>query len=64
VELRIHLIHETATILGPRPTIPCYPNLLLFDPFKPRESPETIIPELGLELLVDNAYDVRYDERN
>jgi len=40
-------IHETATILGLWPAMPCYSNLVLFDPFKPRETPETILPELA-----------------
>lgn len=40
-------IHETATILGLWPVMPCYSNLVLFDPLKPRETPETIIPELA-----------------
>src|SRR5262245_16541008 len=40
-------IHETATIMGLWPVAPCYSNLVLFDPLKPQESPETIIPELA-----------------
>ena len=33
-------IHETATIIGLWPVMPCYSNLVLFDPFKSRETPE------------------------
>jgi len=40
-------IHETSTILGLWPAMPCYSNLVLFDPFNPRESAETIRPELA-----------------
>src|SRR3989442_5432285 len=40
-------IHETATIHGLWPSMPCYSNLVLFDPFKPQETAETIIPELA-----------------
>jgi ABC-type transport system substrate-binding protein len=40
-------IHETSTILGLWPSMPCYSNLVLFDPFKPRESAETVQPELA-----------------
>src|SRR5262247_683829 len=40
-------IHETSTILGLWPAMPCYSNLVMFDPFIPRESVETIRPELA-----------------
>jgi peptide/nickel transport system substrate-binding protein len=40
-------LHETATIMGVWPAMPCYSNLVLFDPLKPRETPDTIIPELA-----------------
>src|SRR5258706_9718984 len=40
-------IHETWTILGFWPWMPCYSNLVIFDPFKPRETAETILPELA-----------------
>jgi len=40
-------IHETSTILGLWPAMPCYSNLVIFDPFKPRETAETIQPELA-----------------
>ncbi len=49
-------IHETATILGLWPAMPCYSNLVLFDPFKPRESPETIIPELAEKWSWQDGY--------
>jgi peptide/nickel transport system substrate-binding protein len=40
-------IHEVATISGLWPVMPCYSNLVLFDPLKPSESVETVIPELA-----------------
>jgi peptide/nickel transport system substrate-binding protein len=40
-------IHETATIYGMWPVTPCYSNLVLFDPFKPLETVDTIVPELA-----------------
>ncbi|MDO8478168.1 MAG: ABC transporter substrate-binding protein [Candidatus Rokubacteria bacterium] len=40
-------IHESATISGVWPVAPCYSNLVLFDPFKPLETAETVIPELA-----------------
>ena len=40
-------IHETATVFSLWPSMPCYSNLVLFDPFKPRETAETIVPELA-----------------
>src|ERR1700752_5410515 len=40
-------IHEASTILGLWPAMPCYSNLVMFDPFIPRESVETIRPELA-----------------
>src|SRR5215472_9045335 len=40
-------IHETSTILGLWPSMPCYSNLVLFDPFNPRESADTVRPELA-----------------
>jgi peptide/nickel transport system substrate-binding protein len=49
-------IHETATILGLWPAMPCYSNLVLFDPFKPRETPETIIPELAEKWSWQDGY--------
>jgi len=49
-------IHETATILGLWPVMPCYSNLVLFDPFKPRETPETILPELAEKWSWQDGY--------
>jgi peptide/nickel transport system substrate-binding protein len=49
-------IHETATIVGLWPSMPCYSNLVLFDPLKPRESPETIIPELAQRWSWQDGY--------
>jgi len=49
-------IHETATIMGLWPVMPCYSNLVLFDPLKPRETPETIIPELAEKWSWQDGY--------
>jgi peptide/nickel transport system substrate-binding protein len=40
-------VHETATISSVWPSMPCFNNLVLFDPLKPTESPETIVGELA-----------------
>jgi peptide/nickel transport system substrate-binding protein len=40
-------IHETATIATVWPASPCFSNLVIFDPFKPRESLEGIVGELA-----------------
>ena len=40
-------IHESATISGVWPVAPCYSNLVLFDPLKPRDTADTVIPELA-----------------
>jgi peptide/nickel transport system substrate-binding protein len=40
-------IHETATVSTSWPVMPCFNNLVLFDPFKPVETLDTIIPELA-----------------
>ncbi len=40
-------IHETATIGTVWPSMPCFSNLVIFDPFKALESPDTVIPELA-----------------
>jgi peptide/nickel transport system substrate-binding protein len=40
-------IHESATISGLWPVMPCYSNLVLFDPLKPQETVETVVPELA-----------------
>jgi hypothetical protein len=40
-------IHEEVTISTVWPMMPCYNNLVLFDPLKKQESLETIIPELA-----------------
>jgi len=40
-------IHEEATISTVWPIMPCYNNLVIFDPFKPQESPSTIVGELA-----------------
>src|SRR5262245_19503254 len=40
-------IHESSTISGVWPLSPCYSNPVWFDPQKPQESAETVIPELA-----------------
>src|SRR5882672_5586566 len=40
-------IHETATVSTTWPVMPCFNNLVLFDPFKPVETLDTIVPELA-----------------
>src|SRR5262249_7454035 len=40
-------IHESSTISGLWPVAPCYSNLVVFDPLKPLESADTVIPELA-----------------
>ncbi len=40
-------IHEEATIAAVWPVMPCYNNLVLFDPLKKQESLDTIIGELA-----------------
>ena len=40
-------IHESPTISTMWPAMPCFSNLVLFDPFKPVHSQETIIGELA-----------------
>jgi peptide/nickel transport system substrate-binding protein len=49
-------IHESATISGVWPVMPCYSNLVLFDPLKPLESAETIIPELAERWSWQDSY--------
>ena len=41
------LVHESATISNVWPMSPCYSNLVIFDPLKPLESADTVIPELA-----------------
>jgi peptide/nickel transport system substrate-binding protein len=41
------IIHESATVSNVWPMMPCYSNLVLFDPLKPLESVDTVIPELA-----------------
>src|SRR5207237_2249072 len=40
-------IHDSATVTGVSPVMPCYSNLVLFDPLKPYETADTVIPELA-----------------
>jgi peptide/nickel transport system substrate-binding protein len=40
-------IHEAATIAGVWPVAPCFSNLVIFDPLKPVDTAETVIPELA-----------------
>jgi len=41
------LVHESATISNVWPMSPCYSNLVIFDPLKPLDSAETVLPELA-----------------
>src|SRR4249920_3017083 len=49
-------IHETATISSVWPTMPCFNNLVLFDPLKTIESPDTIIGELAEKWSWQDGY--------
>src|SRR5438105_10191792 len=40
-------IHETSTVSTTWPAMPCFSNLVLFDPRKPQESADTVIGELA-----------------
>src|ERR1051325_4267647 len=40
-------VHETATISTVWPSSPCFNNLVYFDPFKAKETAETIVGELA-----------------
>ena len=40
-------IHETSTVSTTWPAMPCFNNLVLFDPLKQRESVDTVIGELA-----------------
>jgi peptide/nickel transport system substrate-binding protein len=40
-------IHESSTVSTTWPAMPCFSNLVLFDPLKQRESVETVIGELA-----------------
>jgi peptide/nickel transport system substrate-binding protein len=40
-------IHESSTINSVWPLAPCYSNLVIFDPLKPQETAETVVPELA-----------------
>jgi len=41
------LVHESATVSNVWPMSPCYSNLVFFNPQKPLESADTVIPELA-----------------
>jgi peptide/nickel transport system substrate-binding protein len=49
-------IHETATIATVWPASPCFSNLVIFDPFKPRESMDTIVGELAEKWSWQDGY--------
>jgi peptide/nickel transport system substrate-binding protein len=49
-------IHETATISSVWPVMPCFNNLVLFDPLKPNESPDTIIGDLAEKWSWQDGY--------
>src|SRR5437667_8400942 len=40
-------VHETSTISSVWPVMPCMNNLVLFDPLKKVEGPDTVIGELA-----------------
>jgi peptide/nickel transport system substrate-binding protein len=49
-------IHESPTISTMWPAMPCFSNLVLFDPMKPTHSVETIIPELAERWSWQDSY--------
>ena len=49
-------IHETSTISSVWPAMPCFNNLVLFDPLKPIESADTIIGELAEKWSWQDGY--------
>jgi peptide/nickel transport system substrate-binding protein len=49
-------IHETATISSVWPAMPCFNNLVLFDPLKPTESADTVIGELAEKWSWQDGY--------
>ena len=49
-------IHETATISSVWPVMPCFNNLVLFDPLKPTESADTVIGELAEKWSWQDGY--------
>ena len=40
-------IHESSTVSTTWPAMPCFSNLVIFDPLKQQESAATVIPELA-----------------
>ena len=40
-------VHEAATYSTSFPSLPCFDNLVFFDPTKPTESLDTIVPDLA-----------------
>jgi peptide/nickel transport system substrate-binding protein len=50
------IIHESATVSNVWPMGPCYSNLVIFDPLKPLESADTIIPELAEKWSWQDGY--------
>src|SRR5437763_6415084 len=49
-------IHETATVSTSWPVMPCFNNLVLFDPFKPVETLDSIVPELAERWAWQDGY--------
>ena len=49
-------IHESATISTMWPSMPCFSNLVLFDPLKPTHSVDTIIGELAERWAWEDNY--------
>ena len=49
-------VHETSTISSVWPVMPCLNNLVLFDPLKATESPDTVIGELAEKWSWQDGY--------
>src|SRR6266852_9158172 len=49
-------IHESSTISGLWPVAPCYSNLVIFDPLKPMEGVDTVMPELAERWAWQDGY--------
>ena len=50
------IVHESATVSSTWPVSPCYSNLVFFDPLKPQESVDTVIPELAERWSWQDSY--------
>jgi peptide/nickel transport system substrate-binding protein len=49
-------VHESATISNVWPMSPCYSNLVFFDPLKPHETVDSLIPELAEKWSWQDGY--------